>query len=286
MIALSMALSFGAPALNSPGAATWKEPHMATTTGPHRFADRGVRRTVTPRSRGALTGFGLVLLGAWGALIPFVGPYFDYAYTPNHTWTWTAARFWLQVLPGGVAFFAGLLLLFTAHRVVAYLSAWIAIAAGAWFVVGPLLAPIWRANYLGTPVGDRTDVAVENIGMFYGLGAAIILLAAMAAGRFSVVGVRDMELASAAAERTIVMPDAAPVESRTSAEHAGPVAAAAPVGTTAAMDSEAPVGTPAPAYQAQAPVADETAADQPVAGEVQDSEMTEQPHRHRRFVGR
>ena len=39
-----------------------------------------------------LTGFALVLLGAWGALIPFVGPYFNYAYTPNGTWIWTASR--------------------------------------------------------------------------------------------------------------------------------------------------------------------------------------------------
>ena len=130
-------------------------------------------------------------------MIPFVGPYFDYAFTPDKTWTWTAARFWLQVLPGAVAFFAGLILLMTAHRVVAWLGAWLGIAAGAWFVVGPLLAPLWRANYLGSPVGDRTDVAVEQIGMFYGLGAAIILLAAMAAGRFSVVGVRDIALAPA-----------------------------------------------------------------------------------------
>ncbi len=251
---------------------------MATTTGPHRYANRGLRRTVTPRSRGALTGFGLVLLGAWGALIPFVGPYFNYAYTPNHTWTWTAARFWLQVLPGGVTFFAGLLLLFTSHRVVAYLAAWSAIAAGAWYVVGPLLAPIWRANYLGTPVGNRTDVAVENIGMFYGLGAAIILFAAMAAGRFSVVGVRDMELASAAAERTIVMPDAAPAET------------AAPLGTRTPVASEVPVGTATPAYRDESAVGTETTArrvtERPVSGDVSDETMTEQPHKHRRFVFR
>lgn len=199
-----------------------------------------------------MTGFGLVVLGAWGALIPFVGPYFNYAYTPNHTWTWTAARFWLEVLPGGVTFFAGLLLLVTAHRVVAYLAAWLAIAAGAWFVVGPLLAPLWRANYLGSPVGDRTDVSVEGIGMFFGLGAAIILLAAIAAGRFSVVGVRDMELASATAERTIVMPDAAPVATVAPAATTTPVEAAAPVETAP------PIGSPAPPVRmtTEQPVAD------------------------------
>ncbi|EUA34713.1 hypothetical protein I552_5502 [Mycobacterium xenopi 3993] len=52
-----------------------------------------------PRSRGAITGLLLVLLGAWGALIPFVGPYLDFAYTPNQPWTWTAARGWLEVFP-------------------------------------------------------------------------------------------------------------------------------------------------------------------------------------------
>ena len=30
------------------------------------------------RSRGAFSGFLLILLGLWGALIPFVGPYFHY----------------------------------------------------------------------------------------------------------------------------------------------------------------------------------------------------------------
>jgi hypothetical protein len=201
----------------------------------------GISRTATPRSRGALTGFGLVLLGVWGAVIPFVGPYFDYAYAPDKSWTWTAARFWLEVLPGGVAFFAGLILLLTAHRVVAWLGAWLAIAAGAWFVVGPLLAPAWRANYLGSPVGDRTDVAVEGIGMFYGLGAAIILLAAFAAGRFSVIGIRDVALATAPAER---------VERVEHVEHVErPATFEAPVAAPAPATTAVPAATAVPAEQ-------------------------------------
>jgi hypothetical protein len=148
-----------------------------------------------PRSRGGLTGFVVLLLGAWGAVIPFVGPYFNYAYTPNASWTWTSGRFFLQVLPGAVAFFAGAILLVSRHRVIASAAAWLAVAAGAWFVVGPLLAPLWRTNYLGTPVGDTSSVSVEQIGMFYGLGAAIVLFAAVAIGRFSVIGVRDVAYA-------------------------------------------------------------------------------------------
>ena len=40
-----------------------------------------------PRTRGVLSGLLLVLLGAWGALVPFVGPYFHYAYTPDTAWS-------------------------------------------------------------------------------------------------------------------------------------------------------------------------------------------------------
>ena len=95
-----------------------------------------------PRSRGGVAGLGLALLGLWGAVIPFVGPYFNYAYTPNTTWTWTAARFFLQVLPGAVTFFAGLVLLGSVNRANATAAGWLAVLSGTWFVVGPVLSPI------------------------------------------------------------------------------------------------------------------------------------------------
>lgn len=275
---------------------------MTALTGTHGVVGDGVSRTRTPRSRGALTGFGLVLLGAWGALIAFVGPYFDYAFTPDKTWTWTAARFWLQVLPGAVTFFAGLILLMTAHRVVAWAAAWLAIAAGAWFVVGPLLAPLWRENYLGTPVGSRTDVSVEQIGMFYGLGAAIILLAAMAAGRFSVVGVRDLAVASAHADRVAAERVAAEQSFAGRAAVERPVAErpVAPAGTTVAHTPvAAETGEPidlrdrpvvtndAPATR-EGTVVNREAGNGDVTGMTGDTapETVEGTHRHRRFIFR
>lgn len=132
-----------------------------------------------------VSGFGLMLLGAWGAIIPFVGPYFDYAYTPKHTWMWTAGRGYLEVLPGAVAFLAGLGLLVTRHRATGSMFGWFGVLAGAWFVVGPLIAPTWDRGVVGTPVGGVRMIAVEQIGIFYGLGAAIVLFAATAVGRFS-----------------------------------------------------------------------------------------------------
>ena len=52
-----------------------------------------------PRSKGAASGLLIVLLGLWGGLIPFVGPSFDYGFTPDDTWQWTDGRLFLEVLP-------------------------------------------------------------------------------------------------------------------------------------------------------------------------------------------
>jgi hypothetical protein len=48
----------------------------------------------------------------------------------------------------------------------------------------------------GSPASTTTGgTVIEEIGFFYGLGAVIIFLAALALGRFSVVAVKDAELA-------------------------------------------------------------------------------------------
>jgi MFS family permease len=146
----------------------------------------------TPRTRGLVTGFVLVLLGIWGAVIPFVGPYFDYTYTPDEPWTWTAARGTLQVLPGAVAVLAGLLLLLATHRVAGQLAGWLGVAAGAWFVLGPVFAPLLNIGDLGLPIGGRDRAVATNVGMFYGLGAVMIAVSAAAVGRFSISGAKDV----------------------------------------------------------------------------------------------
>src|SRR5258708_26182659 len=107
-----------------------------------------------PRSRGAGNGLLLVLLGAWGALIPFVGPYFHFAYTPDTAWTWTWGRFFLEVVPGVAVVLGGLILMATAVRPVAVFCAALATAAGPWFTVGSLPAPaLARYSTLGVPRG-------------------------------------------------------------------------------------------------------------------------------------
>jgi hypothetical protein len=156
------------------------------------------------RSRGVLSGLLLVLLGIWGALIPFIGPYFHYAYTPDKAWTYTTGRLWLDILPGAAAFLGGLIVLTSAYRPTAHFGAWLAALSGAWFALGGLIGPTWIHMQMvpGTPVGDATHRTLEQIGFFTGLGVAIVLLAAMAIGRFSVISVSDARRAARAAEET------------------------------------------------------------------------------------
>jgi hypothetical protein len=151
------------------------------------------------RSRGALSGFLLILLGAWGAVIPFVGPLFDFAFSPDRAWAWSEARGWLQVLPGAVAVVGGLLLLASRNRATAMLGGWLGVLAGAWFVIGRASAGLLGIGEVGTPVAvTETKIVVLELAYFYGLGALIVFLGAAALGRISVRSVRDVEYVDSA----------------------------------------------------------------------------------------
>lgn len=157
-----------------------------------------------PRSRGAVSGTLLVLLGVWGALIPLVGPYFHYAYTPDAAWTFTAGRIWLEIVPGAATFLGGIILLSSATRPMAMVGAELAAVAGAWFALGTVLSPLWPAASTlnpGSPAGNTVLMRqVEHLGFFTGLGVVIVFIAALALGRLTVVGVRDARLADGRGE--------------------------------------------------------------------------------------
>jgi hypothetical protein len=154
-----------------------------------------------PRSRGAVSGLLLVILGVWGALIPFIGPYFHFAYTPNQPWAWSTARAWLEVFPGVTTAIGGFLLLISGNRATAMFGGWLAVIGGAWFVVGRTLTPLLRIGDIGHPIAwtDAKRAALE-IAYFSGLGALIVFLGGAALARVSVRTARDLESALIAEE--------------------------------------------------------------------------------------
>jgi len=161
--------------------------------------------TRIPRSRGGVAGVLLIILGAWGGLIPFVGPYFHYAYTPDTAWHYTSGRLYLSIVPGAAALIGGLLAVLASHRAVGVVGALLAALGGGWFILGgPIIALVVKngsispGSPLAGPVGSlssATRMFLETLGFFTGTGVLIVFLAALALGRFSVVSVRDAALA-------------------------------------------------------------------------------------------
>jgi len=138
-----------------------------------------------------------MLLGLWGGLVPFIGPHFGYAYTPDSAWTMTWGRLWLEVLPAAAAIIGGLMLAGSTNRAVAHAGGWVAAAAGAWFIIGPSVSNLWASGTPGAGAGAPTattavGTAAQEIGLFYGLGAVILFLGAAAVGRFSIVNAKDV----------------------------------------------------------------------------------------------
>jgi hypothetical protein len=220
------------------------------------------------RSRGALSGMLLILLGAWGGLIPFIGPYFHYAYTPATAWTYSSGRMWLEVLPGAVTLVGGLIVLASRSRPVAVAGAWLAALGGGWFAVGGVLSALWMkggATGTGTPVGGTVARVAEQIGFFAGLSIAIVFVAALAIGRLTVVGVRDAQLA----ERAVASrKEASDAKSRARAGAAGPAGTVGTADTAGTAPHAAPAAAervtaaPAPADRSTTPAKADQETDQ------------------------
>jgi hypothetical protein len=160
------------------------------------------------RSRGAFSGFLLILLGLWGALIPFIGPYFGFAYTPDKAWTYNTGRLWLELLPGAAVFVGGVFLMAARGRHTGLFGALLAVAAGAWFVLGQSLSPLWNNHVAmgGSPASDTQYMRImEQLGFFTALGVVVVFVAGTALGRIASVasGIRPVDEVDEVPETTV-----------------------------------------------------------------------------------
>ena len=232
-----------------------------------------------------MSGFLILLLGVWGGLIPFIGPYFHYAFGGYQHWHWTTQRLWMNVVPGAVAVIGGLMLLRAHTRVGGLTAGWVALAAGVWFAIGPTVSILWHHNIyaIGAPMGGHTRQMLEWIGYFYGLGALIIGLAAFAMGRFVSRPRVVAEVADAAAVAETPVAEA-PVAERAAVADRDPALDRAPVADEPLAEERAPLAEDrAPlAEEERAPVADRgPVADEPATmadrGPVADEPIADEP---------
>jgi hypothetical protein len=231
---------------------------MATATGTTRTAP--ARRTEPlrlPRTTGAVSGLLIIVLGVWGGLIPFIGPYFHYSFGGDTTWHFTMQRLWLDILPGAVAVLGGFMLMTASSRVGGLTAGWVALIAGIWFAIGPAVALLWDQNIyaIGAPHGGSVRRMLEWIGYFPGVGVAIVGLAAFAMGRY-------FSRPRVAGEAAAVAADAVEAER---VHHARRTAAVADAPAERAAVADRPVEREAVADR---PVEREAVADRPVEREA------------------
>jgi hypothetical protein len=165
----------------------------------------------TPRSRGALCGLMLVLLGAWGGVAPFAGPAFGFGYRPDQAWAYTSGRVFLSAVPGAVVALSGLVVLFTRSRWFGGFCAFVAALGGAWFITGQALVQLLPASTGGASVrvgaalaATASRAVLTSLACFTGVGAVIVFFAAIALGRFSLTALRDqLEVEEVAADPSL-----------------------------------------------------------------------------------
>jgi hypothetical protein len=213
-----------------------------TVEHPRRYGwhhGRSVRTRVYHPAGVAAMALLVALLGAWAALVAFVGPDFGYRATETASWQWTTRNWLLHLVPGAMAFVAGVLAASMSRaaapssRGVVRFCALVMIVAGTWLVIGPALWPVFES---GRPYADGTTAGMafaNQVGANLGPGLLIVALGAMILE--SVGGMRSTR-------QTVEEPlDPGP------ASPAG-VAPAAPAGTAGASVNPA-------AHAATAPVA-------------------------------
>lgn len=134
----------------------------------------------------ALTGFAALVVGAWGALAGYIGPYFDFRPVAVQSWVANWQNGLLHLLPGAVAAAAGLMLLAMgpARRSVRggafLLPGVLLVAAGAWFVIGPVAWPTFHSGPAFNPVGSATRNLLDVACASYAPGLVLAVLGGMA----------------------------------------------------------------------------------------------------------
>ena len=158
-----------------------------------------------PRSRGAVCGLLMILLGLWGGLAPFIGPYIHFGFGPDKAWQYTSGRLYLSAIPGVAALLGGVMVLATRHRGVGISGGLLGALGGAWFVVGGgFVVSVLKNNSvkIGTPLRSANMAAplqdyLEGAALFFGVGVLILFVAALAVGRFSMLAASDVEAVEA-----------------------------------------------------------------------------------------
>ncbi len=164
-------------------------PHPARVTPSndvtvHRFGDSGDQQVlkdvpIRGASVGEIAGALLALVvSAWAAIIPFVGPLFGLSADGTRAWTWNQVHALGSLAPGAVGVLACVMVLATARRPRGFLTsfaltAWglILFLCGAWLTMMPIVWPVLVGPYFHAASPSQT----LDYWMAYASGPGVLL---------------------------------------------------------------------------------------------------------------
>jgi hypothetical protein len=136
-----------------------------------------------------MVGFVALVVSAWGAIVPFVGPTFGFSADGAASWHWQLSHVVLALIPGALGCLVGLTLLAPANETVTRrrlsltAAGIIGIASGAWFVIGPVAWTVLVNTHSYFIVFASPLRALEyQVGYALGPGLILVMCSAFAIG--------------------------------------------------------------------------------------------------------
>jgi hypothetical protein len=121
-----------------------------------------------------------LVLSAWAAIVPFVGPAFGFSADRTASWTWNHVHALGALLPGAVGVLACLLIIATARRPLGHQSTFVyatwgfvVFLCGAWLTATPVVWPVLEGAYFHAASPSMTLA----YWMGYSSGPGILLVA-------------------------------------------------------------------------------------------------------------
>jgi hypothetical protein len=122
-----------------------------------------------------------VLVSAWGGIVPYIGPLFNYSGDGSGSWHWNLAHAVLALAPGIMGVLVGLFVIAESRGIVVgrgrlslATAGTLLMICGAWFAVGPLAWPV-LSNGSGYFVAS-THLRVLAYEVGYSIGTGLILV--------------------------------------------------------------------------------------------------------------
>jgi hypothetical protein len=168
-----------------------------TLTGNGRFEQSEVERSAANAKTSVRLGrIGLgtagvvaVLASAWGGIVPFVGPLFNFSGDGSGSWHWNLAHAVLALAPGAAGVLLGLFVIAESRGIVVgkgrlslATAGTLLMVCGAWFAIGPLAWPVLSNSGTYFAASSHLRLLAYEVGYSIGVGLVLVVCGAFVDG--------------------------------------------------------------------------------------------------------